>query len=99
MEYIPNSDFNKLAQVNIFRDDEILLRTYFKQLVSAVNYLHVNNIAHMDIKLDNLMLGANFELKLIDFDFALTCRDSGNKGRGTKNYRAPEVKVNNIEYP
>lgn len=45
-------------------------RTIFKQLVSAVEYIHGKGVVHRDIKCENLLLDENWHLKLIDFGFA-----------------------------
>jgi len=92
MEYIPHADFGTLHKKIAFSEDEKLVRTYFKQMISAIEYLHKTGIAHMDIKLENLMLGEGYKLKVIDFDFAAQLRDKTIYGKGTKNYRAPELK-------
>lgn len=70
MEYAPNKDFfDALMEIKV-KFDDTLVRTYFHQLVSGVEYLHSHGIAHLDLKLENLMLGENFELKIIDFDLS-----------------------------
>mmetsp|Transcript_3929 Transcript_3929/g.3345 ORF Transcript_3929/g.3345 Transcript_3929/m.3345 type:complete len:171 (+) Transcript_3929:538-1050(+) len=49
-------------------------------------------MAHMDIKLENVLLGENYELKLIDFDLSYSKKVDKIRGRGTVDYRAPELK-------
>jgi serine/threonine protein kinase len=72
---------------------ENLARFFFKQVVSAVNYLHSREVAHRDIKLENLILGDKMTLKLIDFGFATSVIPERKKSKvlGTKGYMAPEV--------
>jgi len=67
-------------------------REIFKQLLSALTYLHENGIAHRDLKLDNMMLDSKGNLKIIDFglcetDGAVKCRDRV----GSIEYCAPEI--------
>lgn len=44
--------------------------TYFRQLCSAVGYLHERGITHNDIKPANVMLSYNDVPTLVDFGFA-----------------------------
>lgn len=45
----------------------------------------------MDIKLDNILLGKNYQLKLCDFDLATFDENEKHEGYGSKFYRAPEL--------
>lgn len=78
---------------------EGIARYYFLQLVNAVEYLHLRNVAHRDIKLDNILLDDNFQAMLIDFGFSEEWRlkvgdklDDWERAniRGTKGYISPE---------
>jgi len=92
MELAPYGDFaDMLIQNKLPRDDK-LARTYFHQLIAGVEYLHSNEIAHMDLKLENLLLGEDFQMKIADFDSAFFPKDHFVSTRGTINFRAPEVK-------
>lgn len=43
--------------------------TYLKQISSAIEYLHEMNIAHRDIKLENILVDDEANAKVIDFGF------------------------------
>jgi len=70
---------------------------YFRQLVTAVNYLHHRGVAHRDIKPENLLLTADSDiLKLSDFGMATVFRHQGKERLlerrcGTTAYCAPEM--------
>ena len=71
--------------------DEKLVRTYFRQLIEGLEYLHTNRVAHLDLKLENLFLGKDFKLKVADFDLSYVRGDPRINTRGTVYYRAPEL--------
>jgi len=45
----------------------------------------------LDIKPENLMLGNKFQLKIIDFDLSMVNKETTVRGKGTTNFRAPEL--------
>lgn len=75
----------------ILSGDETLVRTYFHQFLNGLEHLHSQGVAHLDLKLDNLVCGENFHLKIIDFDQAQSTNDSKILTKGSLNSRAPEV--------
>lgn len=79
--------------------NEKLVRTLFLDMLNGVEYLHYQGIAHLDIKPENLVIGSDFNLKLIDFDLCYQEGDESLQGNGTKNYRAPELRDYSCENP
>ena len=45
----------------------------FRQIVSSVAYMHTLGLVHRDLKLENILINNNNEVKLIDFGFATNC--------------------------
>jgi serine/threonine protein kinase len=65
----------------------------FKQTAQAVEYLHENNILHLDIKPANVLLGAGNRVVLTDFGVSQYMQDAQNMLKvviGTYAYMAPE---------
>lgn len=42
-------------------------RRYFRQILSAVSYIHENNIVHRDLKIENVLIDEHGNVKLLDF--------------------------------
>ncbi|KAK2841311.1 hypothetical protein Q7C36_012890 [Tachysurus vachellii] len=70
------------------------VRYYLKQTVSALKYLHDQEILHRDLKLGNLFVSDSMELKVGDFGLAAKLEPVSNRRKticGTPNYLSPEV--------
>ena len=92
MEYCEGGDImNYILTRERLSENESL--KFFHQLINALYYLHSQNIAHRDIKIDNLLLDSNYDLKLIDFGLSTKYSDDEllNQPCGTIVYAAPEV--------
>jgi len=98
MEFAPYGNFSDLVWNSEFPLEDKLVRTYFHQLLNGVEFLHSQGMAHMNLKLKNVMLGENFVLKISDFKY---CMGDGELllTKGSKNFRAPELILQNVKNP
>ena len=77
--------------------DEISVQYIAKQLFSALDYLHTKNIAHRDVKLENIMItrksGERIRIGLIDFGCASPFDPKApfRQQLGSRHYIAPEI--------
>lgn len=81
--------FSEIRQRKQFSESKA--KTYFKQLVNAVKFMHSKKIIHRDLKPENIMFMKNADqLKIVDFGFA--CRKSSKEmlPRFTLDYASPE---------
>ena len=93
LEYATGGDMLTYIQKLNSRIPEKDCKLWMKQLCNAVQYLHLKNIIHRDLKLENLLIDTNKNLKLCDFGF---CKDV-SKGSdelsktycGSKAYASP----------
>ena len=92
MEYCEGKDLLDYILTKSRLSEEESLK-YFHQLINALFYLHSQNIAHRDIKIDNMLLDRNRDLKLVDFGLSTKYPDDNllDQPCGTVVYAAPEV--------
>lgn len=72
---------------------ENVARFLFKQLIEALKYMHAQGIVHRDIKLDNILLDVDRNIKICDFGVSkLNPKNSIMYEQcGTPAYIAPEI--------
>ncbi|GLT84842.1 hypothetical protein SLE2022_030540 [Rubroshorea leprosula] len=98
IEFVDGGElFDKIAKRGRLKEDEA--RTYFQQLINAVDYCHSRGVYHRDLKPENLLLDSDGVLKVSDFGlsaFSQHVREDGllHTACGTPNYVAPEVLTN-----
>ena len=77
IEYFPFGDLENLfKQCKILSEE--LIAMIFKQLFSAISYLHSNNIIHRDIKLKNILVQSYLETNPLNISIKLTDFGSSN---------------------
>lgn len=102
MEYVPNGDLGSLVGENGALREGIV-QEMSSQLLSALSYLHVNNITHRDVKPDNILVQTfqPFVVKLTDFGLSKMVDTEQTFLKtfcGTLLYCAPEVYNEFAEY-
>ena len=80
LEYLPKC-FN----------NEKKIKNIFKQIVLAIDHCHQQGIAHLDIKLDNILLDSKGNVKLCDFGSSHFFSEKLERKCGTIFYCAPET--------
>ncbi|KAM4603624.1 serine/threonine-protein kinase PLK1 [Polymixia lowei] len=69
-------------------------RYYMMQLLKGCQYLHNSRVIHRDLKLGNIFLNDDMDVKIGDFGLATKIEFDGERKKtlcGTPNYIAPEV--------
>uniref|UniRef100_A0A3B1JC95 non-specific serine/threonine protein kinase n=1 Tax=Astyanax mexicanus TaxID=7994 RepID=A0A3B1JC95_ASTMX len=66
-------------------------RRWFSQIVSALNYMHEQDIVHRDLKCDNILVTADGNVKIADFGLSRVTKGLCNSMVGTLWYVSPEV--------
>ncbi|GAA5800884.1 kinase-like domain-containing protein [Helicostylum pulchrum] len=96
MEYCPEGDMYSLIKQGTMQIDEI--NSYFKQLLTGLDYLHSLGVAHRDLKPENLLIGKDSTLRIADFGsadvFRVAWQDHSRLSDGlcgTTPYMAPEI--------
>lgn len=89
----------ELGNLKSFNENEInncseLLCSYFiYQCLLALQHMHSNLIVHRDIKLENILINKNYEVKLADFSMCLQLKENTKypiSRSGTIPYLPPE---------
>merc|ERR1712051_1045119 len=68
-------------------------RFFLHQMLESVEFMHSRRVVHRDLKLENILIDDNLNLKLADFGFSCYKNiDTLKSYRGTMTYMAPEIK-------
>lgn len=87
-----NNDNNVNGYYYKYISDDIIANMT-NQIVSTVKYLHENNVAHRDIKPDNIVMNisASGEIILKIIDLGMGCLFNSTDRLGSGDYAAPEI--------
>jgi len=90
MELMPQDLLQFILQNGKLREDDS--RKVFLQVVDAVKYCHSNGIAHRDLKLENVVINEQLEIRLIDFGMCgMLTGKKLNCYCGSRSYAPPEI--------
>lgn len=95
LELIPGGElFEYIASSGRFSEE--VARTYFHILIETIEYCHSQGIVHRDLKAENLLMDADFNLRVADFGFSSLLSGKDGSGQlytvlGTESYMAPEI--------
>ena len=75
---------------------EEVAKVLFKQMLSGLTYMHSKGLANRDLKLENMLIGDDFQVRIADFGFAAKMEGHNADGQitsflGTPGYMAPEI--------
>ena len=93
MEYINGGNLYSLIKKRRVLPEKVA-KYIFKQMISALKYIHSHNIVHRDIKLDNILLDLYNGIKICDFGIGKKLSSPNNilnSFSGTPLYMAPEI--------
>lgn len=95
MEHAECGDLFDLKNLSINKKfEESVVKTYMKQIVLGIKYLHEKHIIHRDLKLENILIldHINNKIKITDFGYAVKAEHSRRTSLcGTLDYLSPEV--------
>ncbi|GAV89648.1 Pkinase domain-containing protein [Cephalotus follicularis] len=94
MEYVPGGTLYNAIQMHGGRLGEPMIRSFTNQILQGVHHLHVNGLAHCDIKSQNVLIGEHGGAKIADLGCAKLVGNGGSARSaisGTPAFMAPEV--------
>jgi serine/threonine protein kinase len=98
LEYAPGGELFDILYYTSALESHVA-RTYFRQFIAGLEACHNAGVAHRDLKPQNLLLDAKFNLKITDFGLSKVFESDADTIMkttyvGTRGYQAPELLLN-----
>ena len=92
MEYISGGNLQSFVKKRR-KLSEKTAKIFFKQIIEGIKYIHSQNIVHRDIKLENILIDLNNNIKICDFGVGIMINQNSilHDQCGTPVYMAPEI--------
>lgn len=92
LEYVSGRDMLDYV-ISHGRLRERLARKFAREIGSALGYCHSHNVVHRDIKIENILISDNGNIKIIGFDLSNLYIPSGHLSTfcGSPHFAAPEL--------
>ena len=92
MEYISGGNLQSFVKKRR-KLGEKTAKILFKQIIEGIKYIHSQNIVHRDIKLENILIDLNNNIKICDFGVGKLINSNSllHEQCGTPVYMAPEI--------
>ncbi len=94
MEFVGKASLQNYLKTKMTRRlEENVAKKIFAQICQGISYCHAKNIIHRDIKLDNILLDNEHNVKIIDFGFSINVAQDKCLSIfcGTPCYMSPEI--------
>lgn len=94
MEYVPKNNLAYYVKYTEKGFQEKHAKLIFQKILKGIKGMHDKNIAHLDIKMDNIMFDKDFTPKICDFGFATQFSNREEKSKkyvGSKPYASPQI--------
>ncbi|KAF5744024.1 putative ATP binding protein [Tripterygium wilfordii] len=96
MEYMAGGSLSEVAEKFGGALHEQVVRSYTREILEGLKYVHENGIVHCDLKCKNVLLGSSGNIKLADFGCAKRMKKDMKENLlssigGTPLWMAPEV--------
>lgn len=99
LEHCAKGEFFPYFTKNRHKFSENDVKKFLFQALSALEYVHGQGVIHRDVKMGNLLLTEQGDIKLADFGLSVTFEERNEAGHesmaGTPNYLPPEFVLKN----